>query len=181
MGWGGGGGGGAVPHFDVSLRKLIPFQLQVVVTLSRLRHHADAEHVVLCGMTSSRFPPYESYVTELEVMCVGALFLTRKYRLAFDCLKLLISSHPENNVVWNMFARITAKTMDVRHHRYCIRLLLKNPDSLPLILSSGNNAFISGTYKFAIGMGTSLAGLCNTIVFHSYRSAESFSCCHCAW
>ena len=124
---------------------------QVTISLSRLGQYSDAEHLILCGMSSCRFPPFESHTIELETLCVTVLYLNHKYRLAFDCLKLLIAKYPENHVVWNMFSRITAKTSDSRHHRYCIRLLLKNPDSLPLILLSGNNAFVCGSYKFAIG------------------------------
>ena len=71
--------------------------------------------------------------------------------MAFDAIKILIGRNRQKTVLWNMLARITAKTGDSRHHRYVLRLLIKHPEELPLVMLSGHNAFVSGSYRFAVG------------------------------
>ena len=31
--------------------------------------------------------------------------------------------------LWNIFNQVTMHSQDVRHHRFCLRLMLKNPDN----------------------------------------------------
>jgi len=123
---------------------------KVVSTLSHLKRHADAQHLMLCGLSSDRFND-ASFQTDLLFMSVVALYLNREYRLAFDALKILVGRDRNKPVLWNIMARITAKTGDTRHQRYILRLLIKNPDELPLVLYSGHNAATSGSYRFAVG------------------------------
>ena len=84
-------------------------------------------------------------------MSVVALYLNREYKLAFDTVKILIARDRHKPLYWNLMARITAKSGDTRHQRYILRLLIKHPDELPLVLYSGHNAAVSASYKFAIG------------------------------
>lgn len=50
--------------------------LQVVSTLSHLKRHADAQHLMLCGLSSDRFND-ASFQTDLLFMSVVALYLNR--------------------------------------------------------------------------------------------------------
>lgn len=84
-------------------------------------------------------------------MSLVALYLNREYRMAFDAVKILIGRDRHKPLLWNLMARITAKSGDLRHQRYVLRLLIKNPDELPLVLYSGHNAAVSASYRFAIG------------------------------
>lgn len=53
--------------------------------------------------------------------------------------------------LWNMFNQVTMHSQDVRHHRFCLRLMLKNPDNHALCVLNGHNAFVSGSFKHALG------------------------------
>lgn len=121
----------------------------VVTNLSRLKRHSEALHLMLCALSSDRFS--ESYQTELVFMSIVALYLAREYKIAFDATKILIARDRQNPVLWNILSRITAKSGDSRHTRYILRLLIKNPDEFPLVMYSGHNALVSGSYRFAIG------------------------------
>ena len=79
------------------------------------------------------------------------MYLNKEYRFAFDAMKVLISRDRHKPLLWNLMARITAKSGDSRHLRYILRLLIKNPDELPLVLYSGHNAAVSASYIFAVG------------------------------
>ena len=105
--------------------------------------------MVLCALSSDRFS--DTYQTELVFMSIVALYLNREYKIAFDAAKMLIARDRKNPVLWNMMSRITAKSGDSRHQRYVLRLLIKNPDDFPLVVYSGHNALVSGSYRFAIG------------------------------
>lgn len=39
-----------------------------------------------------------------------------------------------------------------RHHRFCLRLLLKHPDCHALCVLCGHNAMVSGSFKHALGI-----------------------------
>lgn len=59
--------------------------------------------------------------------------------------------HVNKPQLWNIFYQITMHSQDVRHHRFCLRLMLKNPDSHALCVLNGHNAFVSGSFKHALG------------------------------
>jgi len=121
----------------------------VVTNLSHVKRHSEALHLVLCGLSSVRFS--DSYQTELVFMSVVAWYLNRDYQIAFDATKILIARDRQNPVLWNILSRITARSGDSRHTRYILRLLIKHPDEFPLVMYSGHNALVSGSYRFAIG------------------------------
>ena len=121
--------------------------------------------VTLLGCDSSRtssflprFDVITALLSEYTRTANGIYLLSRycynhysEYRMAFDAAKILIVRDRHKKVLWNLMARITAKSGDSRHHRYILRLLIKHPDELPLVLFSGHNAAVSASYRFAIG------------------------------
>uniref|UniRef100_A0AAZ3RGU9 General transcription factor IIIC, polypeptide 3 n=1 Tax=Oncorhynchus tshawytscha TaxID=74940 RepID=A0AAZ3RGU9_ONCTS len=48
-------------------------------------------------------------------------------------------------------SNVTLHSQDVRHHRFCLRLMMKNPDNHALCVLSGHNALVSGSFKHALG------------------------------
>ena len=134
----------------LELLSFCSFFFQVVSALSHLKRHADTQHLLLCALSSDRFAN-SNFQTGLLFMSVVALYLNREYKLAFDTVKILIARDRHKPLYWNLMARITAKSGDTRHQRYILRLLIKHPDELPLVLYSGHNAAVSASYKFAIG------------------------------
>jgi general transcription factor 3C polypeptide 3 (transcription factor C subunit 4) len=50
-----------------------------------------------------------------------------------------------------MFARMMVGNGDSKHQKFCLRLLLKNPESFALQMINGHNALTSGNYRYALG------------------------------
>lgn len=48
--------------------------------------------------------------------------------------------------------QLTITSQHQRHHRFCLRLLLKHPDSHALCVLCGHNAMVSGSFKHALGI-----------------------------
>ena len=40
---------------------------------------------------------------------------------------------------------------DVRHNRFLMRLMSRNPDNLALGILNGHNCLVAGTYKYSLG------------------------------
>ena len=53
-----------------------------------------------------------------------------------------------------MFARIMVGNGDSKHQKFCLRLLLKNPENFSLQMINGHNALTSGNYRYALGKET---------------------------
>ena len=53
--------------------------------------------------------------------------------------------------LWNMFARLMVGNGDSKHQKFCLRLLLKNPENFALQIINGHNALSSGNYRYALG------------------------------
>ncbi|KAK3747555.1 hypothetical protein QZH41_015788, partial [Actinostola sp. cb2023] len=124
---------------------------KVIVQASSIKRHHDAEHLVLCGLNSSRLTNCKEYQHELEFMSVLASCLNKKYKLAFDYVRNVMNTQMAKQMMWNILSAVVCKTEDLRHHRYCMRLLTKHPDNVSLLILNGHNAFVAGSYKFAVG------------------------------
>lgn len=59
--------------------------------------------------------------------------------------------------------QLTITSQHQRHHRFCLRLLLKHPDSHALCVLCGHNAMVSGSFKHALGIKnrTESASVCS--------------------
>lgn len=135
---------------NISACVLIVF-FQVIIQASSIKRHHDTEHLVLCGLNSHRLTNCNNYQKELEFMSVIASCLTNKYKMAFDYARNVMTSYMSSTMMWNILSAVVCRTEDLRHHRYCLRLSHKYPDNIHLSIMNGHNAFMAGSYKFAIG------------------------------
>lgn len=55
------------------------------------------------------------------------------------------------NEMFFYFPQLTITSQHQRHHRFCLRLLLKHPDNHALCVLCGHNAMVSGSFKHALG------------------------------
>jgi hypothetical protein len=67
---------------------------------------------------------------------------------------LFYDYHLDCKHLWNMFARMMVGNGDSKHQKFCLRLLLKNPESFSLQMINGHNALTSGNYRYALGKAT---------------------------
>ncbi|CAG04947.1 unnamed protein product, partial [Tetraodon nigroviridis] len=65
--------------------------------------------------------------------------------------KLMLMENVDLPHLWNIFNQLTITSQHQRHHRFCLRLLLKHPDSHALWVLCGHNAMVSGSFKHALG------------------------------
>lgn len=75
----------------------------------------------------------------------------RLYFCMYVCRRLMLMDSVDRPQLWNIFNQVTIHSQDVRHHRFCLRLLLKNPDNHALCVLNGHNGFVSGSFKHALG------------------------------
>ncbi|XP_051982607.1 general transcription factor 3C polypeptide 3 [Xyrauchen texanus] len=88
---------------------------------------------------------------ELEYLGLSAAFLDRNFRKAYDYIRIMLMDSVERTQLWNVFNQITLHSHDARHHRFCLRLMLKHPDNPALYLLNGHTSLVSGTFKHALG------------------------------
>lgn len=65
--------------------------------------------------------------------------------------RLMLMYTVERAQLWNIFSQATLHSQDGRHHRFCLRLMLKNPENHALCLLNGHTSLVSGTFKHALG------------------------------
>ncbi|XP_075542972.1 general transcription factor 3C polypeptide 3-like isoform X3 [Dermacentor variabilis] len=74
----------------------------------------------------------------------------RQEEHTFSMARLLVLKYPTYNRAWNLFGLAMNLSPVMRQNRFCLRLLYKYPDSVPLGMLNGHNALVSGTYKHAL-------------------------------
>ena len=50
-----------------------------------------------------------------------------------------------------MFSLVIMRADDVRHNRFLMRLMSRNPDIHALGILNGHNCLVAGTYKYSLG------------------------------
>lgn len=70
---------------------------------------------------------------------------------SFCNFRVMVMENVNKPQLWNIFNQVTMHSQEVRHHRFCLRLMLKNPDNHALCVLNGHNAFVSGSFKHALG------------------------------
>lgn len=94
---------------------------------------------------------------ERRLNCCGfiadAVFIVWHLQLLIYFLlhRIMVMENVNKPQLWNIFNQVTMQSQDVRHHRFCLRLMLKNPDNHALCVLNGHNAFVSGSFKHALG------------------------------
>lgn len=82
------------------------------------------------------------------------IFSTRSV-IFFISTKTLHTTHNaflEPLFLFLLLYQLTITSQHQRHHRFCLRLLLKHPDSHALWVLCGHNAMVSGSFKHALGI-----------------------------
>ncbi|MEQ2230715.1 General transcription factor IIIC, polypeptide 3 [Ilyodon furcidens] len=88
---------------------------------------------------------------ELEFIGLSATFLNHDYFKAYNYMRLMLIENVDLPQFWNIFHQLTTSSQHQRHHRFCLRLLLKHPDNHALCVVCGHNAMVSGSFKHALG------------------------------
>ncbi|XP_070588226.1 general transcription factor 3C polypeptide 3 [Erythrolamprus reginae] len=125
--------------------------LKAVYALCDLSRYKEAELLVDSSLEYYSFYDDRQKRKELEYFGLSAAVLDKNFRKAYNYIRIMVMEHVNKPQLWNIFNQITMHSQDVRHHRFCLRLLLKNPDNHALCILNGHNAFVSGCFKHALG------------------------------
>uniref|UniRef100_A0AAY5F4N6 General transcription factor IIIC, polypeptide 3 n=1 Tax=Electrophorus electricus TaxID=8005 RepID=A0AAY5F4N6_ELEEL len=122
-----------------------------LTALCEEQRFGEAELLVDSSLEFYSFYDDRTKREELEYLGLSAAFLDRNFRKAYDYIRLMLMGSVERAQLWNVFNQVTLHSQDVRHHRFCLRLMLKNPESHALCILNGHTSLVSGTFKHALG------------------------------
>ncbi|XP_069471822.1 general transcription factor 3C polypeptide 3 isoform X2 [Ambystoma mexicanum] len=125
--------------------------LKAVYALCDLSRYNEAELLVDSSLEYYSFYDDRQKRKELEYYGLSAAILDKNFRKAYNYIRIMVMDNVNQPQLWNIFNQVTMHSQDVRHHRFCLRLMLKNPENHALCLLNGHNAFVSGSFKHALG------------------------------
>uniref|UniRef100_A0A3Q3G776 General transcription factor IIIC, polypeptide 3 n=1 Tax=Labrus bergylta TaxID=56723 RepID=A0A3Q3G776_9LABR len=109
-----------------------------VLTLCEVKRFEEAELLVESAMEFFSFYDNKPKRKEMEFFGLSATILDHNHYKAYNYIRCFYIS------VFNTLSH-------QRHHRFCLRLLLKHPDNHALCVLCGHNAMVSGSFKHALG------------------------------
>ncbi|XP_070814221.1 general transcription factor 3C polypeptide 3 [Chaetodon trifascialis] len=122
-----------------------------VRTLCEVKRYEEAELLVESAMEFYSFYDNKPRRREMEFFGLSATILDNNYCKAYNYIRLLLMESLDLPQLWNIFSQLTITSQHQRHHRFCLRLLLKHPDNHALCILCGHNAMVSGSFKHALG------------------------------
>ncbi|XP_070786830.1 general transcription factor 3C polypeptide 3 [Enoplosus armatus] len=122
-----------------------------VLTLCEVRRYEEAELLVESAMEFYSFYDNKPRRREMEFFGLSATILDHNYYKAYNYIRLMLMENVDLPQLWNIFNQLTITSQHQRHHRFCLRLLLKHPDNHALCVLCGHNAMVSGSFKHALG------------------------------
>ncbi|XP_057686682.1 general transcription factor 3C polypeptide 3 isoform X2 [Corythoichthys intestinalis] len=125
--------------------------LSCVLTLCDVKRYEEAELMVDSAMEFYSFYDIKPRRKELEFLGLSASILDRDHHKAYDYIRLMLMENVDQSQLWNIFNQLTISSHHQRHHRFCLRLLLKHPENHALCVLCGHNAMVSGSFKHALG------------------------------
>ncbi|NXK53722.1 TF3C3 factor, partial [Chauna torquata] len=125
--------------------------LKAIYSLCDLSRYKEAELLVDSSLEYYSFYDDRQKRKELEYFGLSAAILDKNFRKAYNYIRIMVMDNVNKPQLWNIFNQVTMQSQDVRHHRFCLRLMLKNPDNHALCVLNGHNAFVSGSFKHALG------------------------------
>ncbi|MEQ2163213.1 hypothetical protein GOODEAATRI_027896 [Goodea atripinnis] len=132
--------------------------LSCLLGLCEVERYEEADLLVESAMEFYSFYDSKPMRKELEFIGLSATFLNHDYFKAYNYMRLMLIENVDLPQFWNifhqvsLFSSLTTSSQHQRHHRFCLRLLLKHPDNHALCVVCGHNAMVSGSFKHALGI-----------------------------
>ncbi|TNN46369.1 General transcription factor 3C polypeptide 3 [Liparis tanakae] len=121
------------------------------LTLCEVQRYEEAELLVESAMEFYSFYDNKPRRKEMECFGLSATILDHNFYKAYNYIRLMLMENVDRPQLWNIFNQLTITSQHQRHHRFCLRLLLKYPDNHALCVLCGHNAMVSGSFKHALG------------------------------
>ncbi|XP_075905486.1 general transcription factor 3C polypeptide 3 [Nelusetta ayraudi] len=125
--------------------------LSCLLTLCEVQRYEEAELLVESAMEFYSFYDNKPQRKAMEFFGLSASILDRNHYKAYDYIRLMLLENVDLPQLWNIFNQLITTSEHQRHHRFCLRLLLKHPDCHALCVLCGHNAMVSGSFKHALG------------------------------
>jgi len=113
--------------------------------------YVELQRLTFSALGSPVFARKADVVKECEFLCLLSSFFNGDSYHAYNLVRELVIKNVNNNAVWNLFNLVIMRADDVRHNRFLMRLMSRNPDNLALGILNGHNCLVAGTYKYSLG------------------------------
>lgn len=115
------------------------------------KRFAELQRATFSALGSPYFNKKQEIVKEIEFLCLLSSFFNGDGYHAYNLARELVVKDVKNVRLWNMFNLVISKADDVRHNRFLMRLMGRNPDNASLSILNGHNCLVAGTYKYSLG------------------------------
>lgn len=116
-----------------------------------LKRFDELQVAGVMSITSTCFTRDSNILQECDVLRLLACYFSGSHEDAYRLMRFTIFKNMNSNRVWVLFNLIVSTMKDLRHNRFCLRLLYKHPNHLALGMLNGHNALVSGSYKHSLG------------------------------
>jgi len=113
--------------------------------------YVELQRLTFSALGSPVFTRKAEIIKECEFLCLLSSFFNGDSYHAYNLVRELVIKNVSNNSVWNLFNLVIMRADDVRHNRFLMRLMSRNPDNLALGILNGHNCLVAGTYKYSLG------------------------------
>ncbi|KAI0230463.1 General transcription factor 3C polypeptide 3 [Lamellibrachia satsuma] len=141
----------AITESNITVDDLWQLYLKLCDALVDTKQCSLLEHVTSLALILPEFVNDPEKSLEVDFICLMACLLNNNAQCAYSFIKELCIKELECNRAWNLFCQIITISQDIRHNRFCLRLMMKQQDHLALGILNGHNAMVAGTYKHALG------------------------------
>nr|CAD7405398.1 unnamed protein product [Timema poppensis] len=108
------------------------------------------QRLAFSALGSKRFHSDLNKIREIEFICLLACLYNEDAFYGYNLARDHLTRDLKLKRNWNIFNLIIQRADDVRHNRFIMRLLFRNPNHQALSILHANNCLVSGTYKYAL-------------------------------
>ena len=145
----------SLPEFDSSgsITEDQEFALfkQMCQILFERKRFVELQRLTFSALGSPVFTKKAEIIKECEFLCLLSSFYNGDSYHAYNLVREQVIKNVNSNSVWNLFNLVIMRADDVRHNRFLMRLMTRNPDNLALGVLNGHNCLVAGTYKYSLG------------------------------
>ena len=124
---------------------------QMCQILFEQKRFVELQRLTFSALGSPVFTKKPEIIRECEFLCLLSSFYNGDSYHAYNLVRELVIKNVNSNAVWNLFNLVIMRADDVRHNRFLMRLMSRNPDNLALGILNGHNCLVAGTYKYSLG------------------------------
>lgn len=135
----------------VTVQEEFALFMKVCDILFEEEKYEELQRLAFSALGSPTFARNIKIHKECEFLCLLSSFFNGDSYHAYNSVRDIVVKDVKNSAIWNMFNLVIMRADDVRHNRFLMRLMSRNPDNLALGILNGHNCLVAGTYKYSLG------------------------------